>query len=302
MRAPLAHLANQVFLELANELAAQGISRKVSADMFGMALRSYRRRVQRLAGSETDRGRSLWEAILEYLSQRDLVSRNEILNRFRRDEEAFVRGVLKDLCESGLVFKIGAGHDTAYRAATTRELRQLGAKEGGPEQLVWIMVYREGPIGVDELLKMTGMGRGLLERWLEDLETDGRIERTASGTYKSRAMVVPLGDPAGWEAAMFDHFQAMVQTMCQRLRASGEPDPDAGGSTYSFNIWPGHPYEEQARSILRRFRQQSTELRQRIQDYNAKQTLPGHYKHITVYAGQCSIERRRDEDDVVDAI
>lgn len=48
VRAPLAHIANQVFLELANELSAQGISRKVSADMFGMALRSYRRRVQRI--------------------------------------------------------------------------------------------------------------------------------------------------------------------------------------------------------------------------------------------------------------
>jgi hypothetical protein len=34
VRAPLAHVANQVFLDLANELEAQGVSRKVSADMF----------------------------------------------------------------------------------------------------------------------------------------------------------------------------------------------------------------------------------------------------------------------------
>src|SRR6186713_419291 len=133
VRAPLAHIANQVFLELANELSGQGISRKVSADMFGMALRSYRRRVQRIAASETDRGRSLWEATLDYLSQRDLVSRREVLERFRRDDDTLLRGVLKDLCESGLVFKIGAGQETAYRAATTRELRQLRSKEEGPE-------------------------------------------------------------------------------------------------------------------------------------------------------------------------
>jgi hypothetical protein len=37
-RAPLAHVANQVFLDLASELEAQGVSRKVGADMFGMAL------------------------------------------------------------------------------------------------------------------------------------------------------------------------------------------------------------------------------------------------------------------------
>ncbi len=37
-RAPLAHVASQVFLDLADELDAQGVSRKVSADMFGMGL------------------------------------------------------------------------------------------------------------------------------------------------------------------------------------------------------------------------------------------------------------------------
>lgn len=48
LRAPLAHVANQVFVDLTRELEAQGVSRKVSADMFGMALRGYLRKVQRL--------------------------------------------------------------------------------------------------------------------------------------------------------------------------------------------------------------------------------------------------------------
>src|SRR5262245_30843037 len=60
VRAPLSHVANQVFLELANELAAQGVSRKVSADMFGMALRAYVRKVRRLDDSNTLQGRTLW--------------------------------------------------------------------------------------------------------------------------------------------------------------------------------------------------------------------------------------------------
>jgi hypothetical protein len=64
-RAPLAHIADTVFLELARELEAQGLSRKVTADMFGVALRSYRRRIQRLSESVTERGRSLWAAVLE---------------------------------------------------------------------------------------------------------------------------------------------------------------------------------------------------------------------------------------------
>ncbi|HKP59294.1 MAG TPA: hypothetical protein VJV78_21370 [Polyangiales bacterium] len=65
IRAPLSHIANQVFVELANELAAQGVSRKVSADMFGMALRAYVRKVRRLNDSETEQGRTLWKAVLD---------------------------------------------------------------------------------------------------------------------------------------------------------------------------------------------------------------------------------------------
>ena len=47
LRAPLAHVAGQVFAELAAELEREGVPKKVSADMFGLALRTYQRRTQR---------------------------------------------------------------------------------------------------------------------------------------------------------------------------------------------------------------------------------------------------------------
>jgi hypothetical protein len=37
LRAPLAHVAGQVFVELAAELEREGVTKKVSADMFGLA-------------------------------------------------------------------------------------------------------------------------------------------------------------------------------------------------------------------------------------------------------------------------
>jgi len=57
----------QVFVELSRELEAQGLNQKVSADMFGMALRSYQRKVQRLGESSTVCGRSLWEAVYDFV-------------------------------------------------------------------------------------------------------------------------------------------------------------------------------------------------------------------------------------------
>ena len=40
-RTPLAHVANQVFIELVAELERRGVRSRVIADMFGLALRSY---------------------------------------------------------------------------------------------------------------------------------------------------------------------------------------------------------------------------------------------------------------------
>ncbi len=57
LRAPLAHIADQVFLDLSREIEAQGVSRKVVASMFGMALRGYQRKVQRLEESASFKGK-----------------------------------------------------------------------------------------------------------------------------------------------------------------------------------------------------------------------------------------------------
>src|SRR4051812_46757364 len=151
VRAPLAQLADRVFLDLARELEQQGISRKVSADMFGMALRSYRRRLRQVTESSTEQGRSLWEAVLSFLSSGPLLTRAEVLRRFHHDEEALVKGVLNDLCESGLVFRLGLGKGTAYRAATGDEIAVLRHRSEGLRELVWVLVYREGPLLESEL-------------------------------------------------------------------------------------------------------------------------------------------------------
>jgi len=69
-RAPLAHVAQQVFVELVSELRAQGVGRKVIADMFGMALRTYHARLERLSESATERGQTLWGAVHAYIGER----------------------------------------------------------------------------------------------------------------------------------------------------------------------------------------------------------------------------------------
>lgn len=300
VRAPLAHVANQVFLDLSQELSRQGVSRKVSADMFGLALRTYLRKLQRLEEGVTDRGHSLWEAVLGHLqtSSPAVVLRAEVLRRFHRDDPELVRGVLHDLCESGVLFRIGSGDGTGYRAATQDELRLLSGAASEIDELLWAIIYREGPLGMADLQRLVP-GAGL-EASLTRLRDSGRVssQPSAAGEQLSATQFFVARDAAsGWEAAVFDHFQALVRTIGARLRAGPSERETVGGSTYSFDVWPGHPLEAEALAQLQRFRTQSSELRQKIADYNRDHPHPRVYSAITIYAGQHVQEETTDEEE-----
>jgi hypothetical protein len=291
-RAPLAHIANQVFLELARELNAQGLSRKVTADMFGMALRAYRRKIQRLTESLTERGRSLSQAVLDFVTQKGLATRAEVLCRFHGDEEGLVRAVLHDLCESGLVFKSGSGDSALFRAVTESELSHVEQANGGRvDEFVWVMVYRNGPLGRERLgTLMTSLDEAALDAALARLTAAERIhaEQQASGpVYRASEFVLPLGSASGWEAGVYDHYQAVVRTICSRLR---ERAPHSGGSTYTYDVWPGHPHEEEAKAMLETFRNLAGDLRRRIEAHNAKAGVPAELTQVVLYCGQSVVE------------
>jgi hypothetical protein len=293
VRAPLAQVADRVFLDLSRELEQQGISRSVSADMFGMALRSYRRRLRQVTESSTEQGRSLWEAVLEFLSTGTLVTRADVQQRFHHDEEVLVKGVLNDLCESGLVFRLGSGKGAVYRAATGDEIAVLRDRSEGLNELVWAMVYREGPIDLSQLAERTSVPLEALRVCVTELAADGRIELGEDQSYRSRRIVVPLGASAGWEAALFDHFQAVVKTMCIRLREGAESakSAESGGSTYTYSIWEGHPFEDEVKGLLREFRERHSALRERVKTYNEGHSPPAYYRKFTVYGGMCATEQ-----------
>jgi hypothetical protein len=301
VRAPVAHIANQVFVQLARELEAQGVSRKVSADMFGMALRAYVRKLRRLDEAVSEPGVTLWQAVLDFIRGERLVLRRRVLERFRRDDEQQLSSVLHDLTQSGLVFSSGSGEHLVYRAASEAELGELAtlASNEGLEELSWVLVYREGPLTPAELAQRLARSEADLAPTLARLIGDGRVRVAESGRLEALDFVIPLGAAAGWEAAVFDHVQAVVQTIGQRLQrargsdSSGDAE-SVGGSTYSFDVWPGHPLEAEIKGQLSALRAQLGELRQRVAAHNTAAGLPGQYQQIVTYVGQCLLERESD--------
>ncbi|HXK20692.1 MAG TPA: hypothetical protein VNG33_22935 [Polyangiaceae bacterium] len=304
LRAPLSHVAGQAFLELARELENQGVGKKVTADMFGMALRTYQRRTQRLSQSRTDRGRSLWEATLEFIEQSGVVRRDDILKRFRHDDEPSLRGVLRDLTDSGLVFSSGAASNLSFRAATKDEVKTLrrGGDSLGLEAFVWSSIYREANISLEELSERTALSSAELGPVVESLIASGKVERSGSGEgerLRSAQLVLGFDDPAGWESSVLDHFTALVQTVIRKLSLDqrAKRHDEIGGSTYHFELWRGHPFESEVLGELGRFRERMSALRQKLDDYNRAQPPTESKLRVVAYYGQSTVEDDDDDDE-----
>jgi hypothetical protein len=155
--------------------------------------------------------------------------------------------------------------------------------------VVWALAYREGPISREGLERYGKIEN--LDGILSGLIAEGRV-RTKTGNsgeiqYVADAFFVPLGSAAGWEAAVFDHFQAVVKTICTKL--TSEPTRTVGGSTYSFEVWSGHPLEAEVLDQLERMRNAASDLRGRVCSYNEGHVRPPEALHVTFYAGQHAV-------------
>lgn len=293
VRAPLAHVANQVFMDLAREIERQGVNRQVTADMFGISLRSYQRKVQRLQESATDRGRSMWEAVLDHLAQSGVRTKAQLLDRFHRDPEKLVTSILRDLVDSGFVFHSGTGLQGLYRLASDEELEAVrqSTSEHGVAELLWAHIYRHGPITHAELGTLFNLEPSRLDRALASLLADGRVQQSGQDddrVLSSGRFMVDRSATTGWEASIYDHFQALVATVCARLSGELEQGPYAGyvgGSTYTFDIGPDHPLREEVLSTLEEFRARCSELRSRVASHNAD-TGFSVSERVIVYGGQ----------------
>jgi hypothetical protein len=292
VRAPLARVADRIFLDLSTELHQQGVSKKVIADMFGMALRTYHRRVQAVRQSQTEKGRSVWDAVFEYIREHGPVTGANVHERFYHDDIDVVSGVLNDLVNSALVYRAGRGDTALYQAAAESDLANV--RESGTDAwdwLVWLAVYRNGPATQADIERHSRVPSDACTAALERLEADGRVlanDEGAERTYTSDRIEVPLGQTRGWEAAVLDHFQALVTAVTIKLggELTEEDAPVVGGSTWSLDVGPGHPMRDEARETLARVRREVEALRGRIDEYNATMDGTQPRERVVFYTGQ----------------
>lgn len=295
VRSPLAHVADQVFLSLAQEIERQGVGRKVVADMFGLALRSYQRKVQRLEESGSEQGSTLWEATLEYVAEKGPLRREQILSRFEKDGELNVTAVLNDLVTTGLLYSSGRGDSAVYGVTSEADRKALSSDDAveGLAILLWGKVFRSPGISTQDVIASMRAEERDVRAALARLLTDGRLSRDADSDdapLRSVAYVIRAGDVQGWEAAVFDHFQAVATAIGAKLRrraARSVPRDVIGGTTLHFGIHGGHPYEERVLGMLERIRTDLDAFWNEVSSYNEDHPYPDEEAtRVTFYFGQ----------------
>jgi len=291
VRAPLAHVADQVFLELSAEIAAQGVSRKVAADMFGMALRSYQKKLRRLTESVSVRNRTLWEAVLDFLSEQGSATRDRILERFRYDEEREVAAVLNDLVGQGLIYATGKGNNCMYKLSSEDDRKQLAQKDSEESllQMAWLALYRR-TLTRSDLAAVLNADEHAVNAAVSRLLADGNISESADGELGAETYLVPVGAERGWEAAVFDHFSAVAGAIASKLRRGiprSQEEDVVGGATLTFEISDKHPSKDEVLSLLRRMRHDVNQLWQRVDAENSQHTEPPEGRfNVIFYFGQ----------------
>ena len=293
VRTPLAHVANQVFLDLTTALEQQGLGRKVVADMFGLALRSYQQKVDRITESASSGGVTLWEAVHSYLAERGAVPRAALMQRFARDDAASVAGILRDLVESGLVYKTGRGEATVYRIAPADDVRDALASAAGETaqasrgrrsiararcrtRSCWTCCRSSAPRSTP-----------LSMRCCATAASSARMVRTARSTARDACCCHSVRPPAG-RRRVIDHYHTVVGAICAKLR-NGQtralPADQLGGSTFSFDIWPGHPHQARVLGLLKEQRQLLSSLWDEVARHN-ESGKPEPYTRVSFYCGQ----------------
>ena len=259
--------------------------------MFGLALRGYQRRVQRLTESVSQRGMTLWQAIFDFIESESPASRSRVFERFQYDDPQAVAAVLTDLTSSGLLSRSGSGELSLYTVTEDHERRALSQAQTleTTSTLLWLELCRTPDAALDEIASRLALAPERASAALAVLIERGHVVDSSTGRVVS-PLVVPVGAEAGWEVAVFDHYQ----TMCIALGAKLSRGPRAkagdttGGQTLTFDIDDAHPYKSEVLALLEETRTRSDALWHRVQAHNAA-TPKSNRRRVAFYVGQVEL-------------
>jgi hypothetical protein len=185
----------------------------------------------------------------------------------------------------------GAGDGAVYgiTSETARLQVQRRRDRDAIANLSWLKVFRREAMSRLDLENGMPAEAALVREAVEDLLATGRLTEE-DGRLLAANLVLPLGSEQGWEVAILDHFRTVAVAIARKVRdgAQGSNHSDRiGGSTFTFTLAPGHPFEADVSSLLRRIRADVQTLWDKVAAHNAKNPPdPERSVRVSFYCGQ----------------
>jgi hypothetical protein len=299
LKMSFAGIAGKTLLDLVEVMQRDGMSQETIAATLGMTIGGFRTKLKKLRevyrASEVPAGgtrsRTLLEQVFAFIDETARATGKEVpfralADRFQGVHDDTLRGVLKFLVGYELLEAAGRGQRRGYRVAK----RRVNHDSSLPE--VSVILFREGPMTLEQLCKRTGRSESSCLPLLQQLREDGSLEeietRNGSKLYRVSDYHIPVGMTAGYEVAILDHVTAMCAAVCKKVRLGRHEATLAdlhGGTTFSFDVPVGHPLEAEIASFLATARVQMENWLE--QSRAASRDEPNRaQRRITIYTGQ----------------
>jgi len=253
-------LVNQLMVELSN----RGMHRGRIAELFACSTETVRMRAKKHGDLNTRAGsvqplapwrvtalNRLRESNGAWISVEDL----RTSKRVNLSYDCWFNAMIKDLVDAG-VLEVNASGLTCRVVCEER----LQAVQGTPssreaeESLVWAAIYRRGPISEADLSPLVAMPGNALRTHLRSLIRQGLVTDIGESddAYIATHFEASPIEAQRWESALHDHFAAVYDAAAAKLVHGGSEQWTGvlGGSTYSFDLWEGHPDEQRVRELL----------------------------------------------------
>ncbi len=292
LRMYFADIASKTLLDIVQVLRDDGISQEAIAASLGLTLNGYRAKLKRLREAtdtpdDEAEPRTLLERVFAAVADApgDGLTQAELAHLFRGLKPDSLNGVTHFLVRSGLLEVEGRGSHRRFRVV-------IRPRPHGPNGLdAAILLYREGPLSVDDISRRLGCATEHTQQLLAEIDAQGDLEVSPGPprTYRATAYHVPLDTEEGYEAAIFDHFSAVVQALTKKLRLGrhhASLGDLIGGATFTLQVPVTDPLYAEVSAFLRDNRVRLEDWLQRANAIPQAALAEGEVRRFTLYVGQ----------------
>lgn len=249
LRMDFAGIAQKTVLDIVEGLRTEGLTNHEIAAALDLSMAGFYRKLKDLREtySADDAGArrrmTLWEQLYELVLERSGGDARQPV-RYVTIEQAFP-ALTAERLGTILRYLVRYGHLSVTGHGATREYRLVEREPAGEATYhdAVVTLYRDGPLSLTDLATRLDTPEATCRAYIERLGSAGKLEtlQTADEPALFRATGYHIEPEAseGYEAALYDHFQAVVRAICKKIRSKDHQARYAdlqGGTTFSLDV------------------------------------------------------------------